>query len=141
MGEVDIKKMKVSELRVELQKRNLPTDGLKADLVNRLQLRLDEEEFGMVDGPAVGAPAVGAPAPAAEPEIPTESEKSTNGSKAEEPVTAAPKEEKKEPEAKEEVKKKEAVSTNSMKEEEKKKVQVKEPAEEKKKKKKPFRLN
>lgn len=37
----------MSELRAALASRGLPSDGLKADLANRLQARLDEEEFGM----------------------------------------------------------------------------------------------
>jgi len=56
MGEdtMDIKKMKVSDLRIELSKRDLMTTGLKGDLINRLQARLDEEEFGFTVAPSSG---------------------------------------------------------------------------------------
>ena len=46
----------VSELKKELEKKGLPTDELKADLVNRLQVWLDEEKFGF-DDTIVTAPA------------------------------------------------------------------------------------
>jgi SAP domain-containing ribonucleoprotein len=53
----------VSELKAELTKRGLSTDGLKAELANRLQARLDEEEFGLVEAPPADAPDTAAAAP------------------------------------------------------------------------------
>ncbi|CEG36034.1 Scaffold/matrix specific factor hnRNP-U/SAF-A, contains SPRY domain [Plasmopara halstedii] len=40
------KKMKVSELRAALESRGLSFNGLKTELIQRLELALDEEEFG-----------------------------------------------------------------------------------------------
>ena len=89
----------VAELREELQKRGLPTDGLKADLVTRLQARLDEEEFGLAAAPEAGAAEAEAPAAAAEAEAApspaketpaAEAKKPKEPEKAEEPEAAAP---------------------------------------------------
>jgi hypothetical protein len=43
MGEMDVKTMKVADLKEELKRRGLATDGLKAVLVERLQAHLDGE--------------------------------------------------------------------------------------------------
>ena len=44
MSDVDISKLKVAELRAELQHRGLETKGVKAILAERLRTAIEEEQ-------------------------------------------------------------------------------------------------
>jgi hypothetical protein len=57
LTKADLKKLKVSELRAELESRGLDADGLKAELVERLESALREETLLT---PGIGSPAAAA---------------------------------------------------------------------------------
>jgi len=131
MGDLNVSKMKVSELRGELSKRGLSTDGLKADLVTRLQQRLDEEEFGMDDGFAAPDTTATTPAEAESPAKEKEAATTTTAASSSPKVlTPAAEVKKTEEKKKEEVKEDTKASVAESKTEEKTVKEVEAPAAE-----------
>lgn len=78
------KKMKVSELRAALESRGLSSNGLKSELIQRLELALDEEEFGSAAQEAQDE-ALAPPSP----KKPTDVKKPTEKAKKEQPAPVA----------------------------------------------------